>query len=383
MTRPTHRSFLSNDRSVLFRTDRRCDAPGLARASSVNESCLLSCTVPGCKWCTNEVMGLEELTAQQQARCGDCECRGCYMCRRMLSDSSHRHAVGAFGCSASTPLVILIRGQAFRYGLRSSRNSSDTPDIRVRQVAALSSLRKYVINPAVHNGWSVELVIDVDAPPTASSLVKDRCTSILWPYVSAVRVKALLATQMQTLLANLEFALHSTRASPAHWRALLLVRIDLRWKREVVLPPPGQVTYQMISPWRVDTNLTTGGAWLNDVFLFVPACRVSELWTALARRVALPTETGRSLHFLCFHTACGVRFLEPCQFAANSYAERNPLYAMIGRPEAKWMPPWPQCIPRRRFDQTAPLWGANRLAARVRERCTKATHPQSCVSAQL
>ena len=43
---------------------------------------------------------------------------------------------------------------------------------------------------------------------------------------------------MRTVLANLEFALNTARVRPAAWRALLLVRVDVEWKRMVALRCP-------------------------------------------------------------------------------------------------------------------------------------------------
>ena len=139
---------------------------------------------------------------------------------------------------------------------------------------------------------------------------------------------------MRTVLANLEFALN-TAACARRRGALLLVRVDVEWKRMVALPLPAELGYELVSPWRVDIDIsgrvrTAGTPWLNDVLLLVPACRLGEFWSALVRRVSTLSEPGRSLHFLCYETACGVRFLEACA-SANTEAERNSLYAIVNR----------------------------------------------------
>ena len=361
--------------------------PCLPRSSgAANASCSLSCIAPGCKWCSNLLRGLEEPTQTQQSRCESCECRACWFCRaqahkrRWVRGAGQQQrvaaptAVGSLTHCGSNALVVVVRGQSLRNGTRLSMTSSTAPTSFRGQLTALASLRQRVLQPAVTAGWDpVEAVVDIDAPPIARMWVEAEVERALQPHLVGMRVQPLLSNQMRTLLANLEFALHTARVPPAQWRALLLVRIDLAWKRDVPLPSPAQVSHELVVPWRVDTNLGSNGAWLNDVLVLVPACRVSELWTALVRRVTTPREEGRSLHFFCWASACGLRFLETCSYAANTAAERNPLYSIIGRPEASFTP---NCA-RRHFNRTVPLQPDLRLG--VLERCAAAACAPSAV----
>ena len=228
-------AHLRGEKTALFSTTRKC---GSAAANGTKyESCALSCLAPGCKWCVSRLDGIDNPTALQQSRCNDCECRGCWMCRsRRVRDHSR---VGQ--CAAPNTLMLLVHGQAFRQGSRLSTATTDSPAAVDAQLRALRSLHQMVLEPAVRVGWAVEVLIDVSAPAAAASSLEVEARRLLGGWLNTVRVQPLLANQMRTVLANLEFALNTARVRPAAWRALLLVRVDVEWKRMVALPLPAEL----------------------------------------------------------------------------------------------------------------------------------------------
>lgn len=130
-------------------------------------------------------------------------------------------------------------------------------------------------------------MVSLTPPVLAARLdseVRRRLHSAAHP-VSEVRVQRLRINAMTTLVANLEFAFQSSRRAPSEWRALLLVRADLLWKRRVTLPSPHELTHEIVVPWRADVkNLSSAEPWLNDVLFFLPSCRVFEFWRYFVHR---------------------------------------------------------------------------------------------------
>lgn len=252
-------------------------------------------------------------------------------------------------------MVVLVRGAAFRTergrNNRSAAPASD-PQTIAAHVESLGSLRRHILEPAAEDGWAVEVIIDVHTHTERlrALLEGGLRDSIASPGISlgAMRFQPLLGSQMKTLLANLEFVLHASRSSPSQWRALLITRIDLRWKKRVRLPLPSQWGSEIIAPWRLDRRNATATApdtapAINDVLIAIPACRIAEFWRRLVRHVATPNAptSETTLHWICSHPdfapdfACGVRFLEPCVDATpDTSRKRNSLYAIIGRHEA-------------------------------------------------
>ncbi len=303
--------------------------------------------------------------------CSDCRCRACFACQE--------HRLG-YAASAATPasahLVLLLHGTAYRKGGHHTKESGDDNETIHLQEEALNSLWVHVLTPAERAGWGVEVIADVDTPAHMVSMLKAELHHRLHEHLTAVRVQPLLANALTTHAANLEYARHMAQTPPADWRALVLVRIDLLWKRAVELPPPSAVTHEIIVPWRVDLkNLSRVDAepWINDVLFFIPACRLREVWSFFVRRAGEVRGPWTPLHWICLNRgfACGLRYLTPCATTASTATERNSLYRIVGRPEAAYAP---DCR-RRRHALQSPLRPEH--DERVTRECSASAAPQA------
>ena len=308
----------------------------------MNESCAASCTDPGCKWCINNQTFFDG-TPHMRHRCNTCQCRSCWVCQgystRRLITSAKRHGV------TSRALVVLFRGIAFRvggHGANERVSQNDTKRIEA-QLNALRSSQKHVIEPAAQRGWiPVEVLVDVDVPPVLRSGFEGAIHHLVGPRLTAMRLNTRLHTQAETILANIEFALHSSRTPVAAWHSLLLIRVDLTLKKEVVLPPPSSLlSGEMVVPFRVNQfsrtsdNLTGNGngSWasapmlINDLLVLLPLTRISEAWTRALIKTHVPGQMKEHepLESVCAEVEkeyCNVRFLEACAYDANTQTER-------------------------------------------------------------
>lgn len=185
--------------------------PCADRPHGTNESCALSCLEPGCKWCGDR--SFLNRTAHQAAACSACECRACWICQR--------DAVPPGSCESSGALIVLLRGEAYRAGKHAERRhfSDSVASIRTQR-AALASLRRHVLEPALTVGWKPEVVAELDTSNALASQIVADVHEELAPYVSELRVQREQSTQMKSLLAIFEYALRAASLPPSRWHAV-------------------------------------------------------------------------------------------------------------------------------------------------------------------
>ena len=88
------------------------------------------------------------------------------------------------------------------------------------QRAALASLRRHVLEPALTVGWKPEVVAELDTSNALASQIVADVHEELAPYVSELRVQREQSTQMKSLLAIFEYALRAASLPPSRWHAV-------------------------------------------------------------------------------------------------------------------------------------------------------------------
>jgi len=252
---------------------------------------------------------------------------------------------------------VVLRGQAFRTGGQHSRRSAESGSTQWR---ALRSVPSRVLLPAARSGWACTVLVDVVASERHSAALRARAVHEL--RAAAVRVTSQLrASQMLSIAYTLQWALShhlgeggaasssssELDAQPGEqrgrtedirsWSCLLLLRADLEVKA-LPLPHPAALGCRLRVPFE-----TLDGRGVADAAQLVPWCRFGAFFAAVARRAAQvhPKPCGeRSVR--CFgsdhlHSLCellpDVAYLTPLRYDSNSAKDRNPVYAMVGRPQ--------------------------------------------------
>ena len=327
--------------------------------------------VAGCyAWCAvaDVVANFSRLTDH----CQRCKCRGCEACQRLVHGQTNANGMElraeTHPCSAN--LLVLIRGEAFREGDRTSHllTTNVYPEL-----LALHSIARNVLAPARANGWIPTVMADI----IVAEHHRQRLDQVLRGSLNAaaVRFSSKLSTQVASLLASLRWA----RSAVPH-DAILIVRVDIEVKQLLPLPHADFATFELIAPFRcppgervmghnsrdrwtqsetvapVDldesqdnpgrrdkvtkslpsahaaptANRSIDALIVADAILFVPRCRMDELLDAMARN-----ENEMALHKLCrWMSGGGIRFWEPSGlYDSNSHVEANPVYRIVGRPE--------------------------------------------------
>jgi hypothetical protein len=138
--------------------------------------------------------------------------------------------------NGSTTVALLLRGEAFRAGGQHSRQSSHD---FTEQIDATASIKRYVMEPARDQGWSVYVAFDVLVDRvTVPRDVVERTVCSLRPHSLAISGKygsaphPIPTPQLSWLLSLAHFEKLS------FWSALLAIRVDLELKAPLLLPRP-------------------------------------------------------------------------------------------------------------------------------------------------
>ena len=204
----------------------------------------------GCySWCAKNM----------SASCKRCKCRACSFCR-----SKARLPMAQREPTCGTPLVVVVRGEAFRDGAARSRKSTNDP---WPELATLHSVRERVLQPARAAGWSPLLMADVTVPRAHearfSSYVRGEALQAV-----AVRMRPLGENQVGSLGETLRWAHRAAFASlardeggPSNGQgesdgggslATLVLRADLQIKKPLRLPQPTEGASDVRVPFRCD-----------------------------------------------------------------------------------------------------------------------------------
>ena len=283
-------------------------------------------------------------------------------------------------------LLTVLRGDTFRgpvlpaaqhkvvrmgFGSGSVLHGSSSPD---EQLKALASLVPHVLHAARMVGWRhVVLGADVIVPARYSSEFREalqNLSSLADIPIAGVRTAPThpkASSQMASWVRTLQWI---SSTLDVDWTALLLLRADLLLKARMPLPaPPLPVAPEggmiLFAPFRISGafGATTPGnhARVADTFLLVPR-EASALLTACLREKSSRGQYAPNLHGLgdvC--PSAEIRMMLTSQHDSDSSKQWNPLYRMIGRPEAA--PPIASVPPRRLSFEVAPLIVARSNAA--------------------
>ena len=253
-------------------------------------------------------------------------------------------------------LIVLLHGVAFRSTERGSWYSHDanaTATEHKEQFQSLSSVRTHVVGPAAQSGWDVTLLADVVLPkalfPQWKHAVQSASLKLAGQRVSAHHVGE---TQVQSVLASLDWAkqtLSKELFQAGTAAAMLLLRVDLLIKTDLPLPPPptgaaaASGSGALRFPFHVRSDLCAKKkmmSMLSDVLIFVPGSARERFETVLQHHrdsQNLHTIVGKNPNRGVDETlALDFETMLPATFEAeaDSSAEWNPLYQIIGRPAA-------------------------------------------------
>mmetsp|Transcript_39760 Transcript_39760/g.90139 ORF Transcript_39760/g.90139 Transcript_39760/m.90139 type:complete len:376 (-) Transcript_39760:138-1265(-) len=248
-------------------------------------------------------------------------------------------------------LLLVLRGEVMRFGPQNSRQtfSSLQPQLR-----ALASLQRNAIAHAWSLGWEtrclahVSYTARVGASMNARRLLHHLQTLFMVDAVEMLPAAKQAPSQLMSIVRTLKWvSLTASKFRWTHlWRAMLLVRADLEFKAPLPLPPAGRAGCEVLAPFQVGQDAP------SDVLWFLPRCRYREFAQVVTRMATDQWQLGLTgsnrskcppSYFTCddLHSVCkiqgglqGVSYFLPTQHDADSFKMQNPLYRMIGRPEA-------------------------------------------------
>ena len=215
-------------------------------------------------------------------------------------------------------MLILIRGGLFRSGgqLNTSISTDDTACID-NQIAALKSIKHYVIDQIQQKTSTVVVADVVTTQPLAHKLLSD----ILGARKEDISVRQRYETTAnETLLSSIEFA----RRQYPDFEKFLIVRGDLQFLQEM---PEICETSFFQAPWQISTSF---GAWTSagskrvcDTFFFTSD--IVLLSTLISWR-----RTNMSLHDIADVVDVDM-FVKDNQYDSDTAKEPNPYYQIINR----------------------------------------------------
>ena len=298
------------------------------------------------------------------------------------TDKSH-HAAAT---DKSNRLVILLRGEAFRTycahtevtqckGFESAFNGTSL------QETCLRSLRTMVVEYARSVGWNVRILAHVfvrEDPPPKHLFTQLMAGAGLTTLEKFIRVEPPLRSQIETKLRAFQWAQQELAAAHRP-NAYLLLRPDIEFKQLLRLPKPSAMGDSIVQPFQEGDhhdgsckNASSGNRPLvSDVFTLVPASRAQEyeqFLAALSRNissfrrvkdewVAPPERAIRDVkppgrpsprtprpadlirppdaeHSMCDHLSNVRFFVDRTCHNSNTIVQQNPLFRLVGRPEA-------------------------------------------------
>lgn len=264
-------------------------------------------------------------------------------------------------------LAVLLHGGSFRIGGQHSLTATSATE---EQKRALSSVRTHVLTPASYRGWHIEMYIDTMVNMNGTDLN----TTILREVLCSVAIKSTpvrIASELEEDTQTLSLAAETHRIVKhlARIDALLFLRIDMEFKMDLQLPRParnGPIRVPWITRPGVEDGCRSGCledgegtpiakyGRIADTLFFVPFESIEEWQTMLTDRADCI-----DLHLLKYFFY-NVATLEPLQdsylqggYDADSQKAWNPLYRLIGRPEAERVPDATPPVPS---NDTASCW---------------------------
>lgn len=154
------------------------------------------------------------------------------------------------GTNLLPPLLFVLHGEAYRVGGQYSRDEMDNPST---QLDALDTVWPRVIQPAMDQGWNPLLLVDAVVATSQPARYTDLCR--VGAVFGSMRIASDVehATQVQSLRALLDRVRERTRDVP--WQAMLLLRIDMHFKRTLPLPAPRPAPLGPLRvPWAMSGN---------------------------------------------------------------------------------------------------------------------------------
>ena len=232
--------------------------------------------------------------------------------------------------NCSELLLLLLRGDTFRLGARGEQGASGAAP----QIEVLRAIATNVMRPAVRMGWWVFPLADVSVAEHRIALFRNMTRDELLMDPRALRVHSRNGTQTLTVLEALRWTARVAGGllRQAAWRSLLVLRADVVLKQRLRLPEPAFGTRSILVPFQVwDQPFTklSHVPRVADNMIYVPRCRFAELIRALSSHGG-----QRNLHDLCDWLRGPVSYWVASRHDADSSRERNPLFRMVGRPEA-------------------------------------------------
>ena len=245
-------------------------------------------------------------------------------------------------------MLVVLRGEVFRQvdrrtaGPARARVTAQDPS---EQLAALKSVERYVLAPARLAGWSPAVAADlVVAPQHREGLIMNM--SHTFGQLVALRLKEGLATptQLTGWLHTLQWV-RSATFDVFNWMVLLILRADLAFKMALPLPPSEVLvgSRTVFAPFQISERFGARTHYnhtrISDVMLLVAHRAASSLQMALETWARTDRRHFGGLHDLADHYAEGsVGVLIASRHDSNSMLEWNPLYRLVGRPEAARVP---------------------------------------------
>ncbi len=247
-----------------------------------------------------------------------------------------------------TGLIILLRGLAFRSGGRAPQFRSgalSTGGTIGTQLWALRSLKQNAIESATSAGWTVTLAMDVVVPSHRVQEWRAACSQArVFEKVARVLERISPAYrhdfQSSSILDGVEWLAGQAPDEFAMRGALLLMRVDLVLRQPLPLPRPPDSDSRPIVPFAYVESNKDGGCTKQyaDTIIYVPTQGYEPFKRLLTSR------KSNSLHALAAAFNNDVRLFAPDANAeADASVHWNPLYSMIGRPEAKTIALQPNC----------------------------------------
>ena len=251
-----------------------------------------------------------------------------YRCFRVLTSlPPQKRAVGApcvasrrvclaIATMAPPVLLVVLRGEAFRFGEQPSRDAS--ADLSA-QLEMLNALQRNVLHPAERLGWVVQCVAHLSYTARTGSTrnVRSLLAALQRLQVYPVEIKPAAAaaackeaTQLASIMRALQWSARTTAKHPTaqEWGAMLLIQADLVINHPLPLPPAAASGCEvLLAPNPVETSTadpdafawpdrpcpnasrcTPGGLW------YLPRCRYHDFRKNLSKQSQLQQQRQHS-----------------------------------------------------------------------------------------
>tara|TARA_B100000795_G_scaffold139292_1_gene104205 strand:+ start:352 stop:864 length:513 start_codon:yes stop_codon:yes gene_type:complete len=157
--------------------------------------------------------------------------------------------------AARPVLLVLLRGEVFRFGWQLSRDASGGLN---SQLEVLSALQRNVLHPAAKLGWSVRCLAHLSYTARATRKARSLLNALRRLPVDAVDMQPaarMEATQLLSIVKALQWSAQTTAKLQIArtWGAMLLIRADLVIKHPLPLPPPPGGC-EVLAPFQMERN---------------------------------------------------------------------------------------------------------------------------------